>query len=281
MNVADQYAGQSGPCSRCGKPITIPGTPVPGTPFSPPPKKSSTRLVIAALAVGLLAVLICAGVLAALLLPAVQAAREAARRAQCSANLRQIGVALHNYHSAHGCFPPAVFADEHGKPTESWRVAILPYVGASNLYATYDPKQPWDSPQNRALGKTPLAIYRCPSDAAADATETSYVRIVGKNTAGGVPNETVRLSDITAGPGTTIMVVEISGLRINWAVPRDLTADEFMALVAKGRTCRHLHGYYVLMVDGSVHYFSDTIDSGILRAMVLRNPGQPVKGPAY
>ena len=80
--VADQYAGQTGPCSRCGKPITIPGTPgAPGTPFYPPPKPASKApILIIALAVAVPVVLVCGGILVALLLPAVQAAREAARR---------------------------------------------------------------------------------------------------------------------------------------------------------------------------------------------------------
>ena len=166
MNVADQYAGQSGPCSQCGKPITIPGTPgAAGTPFYPPPKPASkTPIWIIVLAVAVPMVLVCGGILLALLLPAVSAAREAARRAQCSNNLKQIGLALLNYESTFGALPPAVFADDHGKPMKSWRVAILPFLDQEPLYQQYDSKQPWDSPQNRALGNTPLSIFRCPSD---------------------------------------------------------------------------------------------------------------------
>ena len=69
-------------------------------------------------------------VLLAVFLPAMRSAHEAARRAQCVCNLKQIGLALQNYHNAFGCFPPAAIVDKQGKPILSWRVAILPYLGS-------------------------------------------------------------------------------------------------------------------------------------------------------
>ena len=281
--VADQYAGQSGPCSRCGKPITIPGTPtVPGMPFSPPPKPASRAPIwIAILAIGLVVVLGCGGVLVALLLPAVQAAREAARRTTCQNNLKQIGLALHSYQSANGAFPPATFTDDHGKPTKSWRVAVLPYLDEQSLFQQYDSRQPWDSPQNRALGNRPLPIFRCPSDqdATANLGQTNYVRVVGKDTVGGMPNEAVKSSDITDGTSNTIMLVEVSGLGINWEEPRDVTVDEFMDMVAKRQVSRHVGGFNVLMADGSVHFIDYGIDPKTLRALLIRNDGQNVTVP--
>ena len=128
---------------------------------------------------------------------------------------------------------------------KSWRVAILPYMEQQALYQQYDSKQPWDSPQNRALGNIPLPIFRCPSDpgAAANSTETNYVRIVGKDTVGGMPNEAVKVSDIRNGTSNTIMVVEVSGLHINWEEPRDVTVEEFMDMVAKGQASHHSGGF--------------------------------------
>jgi prepilin-type processing-associated H-X9-DG protein len=280
MNVADQYAGQSGPCSRCGKPITIPGTPAaPGTPFYPPPKPASKApILIIVLAVAVPMVFVCGGILLALLLPAVQAAREAARRVTCQNNLKQIGSALLNYEAVNRCYPPAVFTDGLGKPMKSWRVAILPYMDQQPLYQQYDSKQPWDSPQNRALGNTPLPIFRCPSDPGetASGTETDYVRIVGKNTVGGMPNEAVKLNDITNGASNTIMVAEVFGLNIPWEEPRDVTADEFVDMVAKsaaqGRRSPHTGGFHVLMADGSVQFIDRNVDPNKLRAMLLRQP---------
>jgi prepilin-type processing-associated H-X9-DG protein len=242
-------------------------------PFYPPPKPASRAPIwIAILAIGLVVVLGCGGVLVALLLPAVQAAREAARRAQCSNNLKQIGVALLNYESANGALPPATFTDDHGKPMKSWRVAVLPYLEEQSLFQQYDSKQPWDSPQNRALGNRPMPSFRCPSDgdAAANLGQTNYVRVVGKDTVGGMPNEAVKSSDITNGSSNTIMLVEVCGLNINWEEPRDITVDELMDLVAKRQASRHVGGFNVLMADGSVHFISYDIDPETLRAQLVR-----------
>src|SRR5207244_4506816 len=62
------------------------------------------------------------------LLPSTRMPREASRRSVCVNNLKQIGLALQNYHDDFGCFPPAYIADENGRPMHSWRVLILPYI---------------------------------------------------------------------------------------------------------------------------------------------------------
>ena len=109
--VADQYVGQTGPCIRCGKTITLP---LPTASRRLPalasrPKRGlggwMTCLIVAAASIPVLLVIV--GVLVALLLPAVQAAPEAARRMACTNNLRQIGLAMHNYAQVYKCFPPA------------------------------------------------------------------------------------------------------------------------------------------------------------------------------
>ena len=201
-------------------------------------------------------------------IPAVQAAREAARRAACSSNLKQIALAMHSYHSVNGCFPPAVLTDDLGKPMKSWRVTILPYLEETELYQQYDAKQPWDSPQNRAVGKAVVNSFLCTSDpATAGSTQTNYVRVVGRGTLGGLPNEAVKLKDI-GDRSSTIMVVEVSGLNINWAQPRDITVDELMKLVAQRRVSRHPGGFQAVFADGSVHFLSYSDDPKILRAFL-------------
>jgi hypothetical protein len=65
-------------------------------------------------------------------------------------------------------------------------------------------------------------------------------------------------------------------LSINWEEPRDVTVEEFMEIVARGKASFHPRGFNALMADTSVHFISDTIDPKLLRAMMLRNDGQPV-----
>ncbi|VAX38341.1 hypothetical protein-transmembrane region and signal peptide prediction, partial [hydrothermal vent metagenome] len=88
----------------------------------------------------LLVVIAIIAILIALLLPAVQQAREAARRSACKNNMKQIGLALHNYHDVHRSFPPGAMKDEEigGKPGFSFLVMILPFVDQANVYAGLD-----------------------------------------------------------------------------------------------------------------------------------------------
>src|SRR5436190_7601184 len=104
-----------------------------------PVKSKLQKLVLKVLAViGIL------GLLVALLLPAMRfGTREAARRMQCSNHLKQIGLALQNYHDEYKSLPPAYIADTEGKPMHSWRVLILPFMEQKPLYDKYDFNEPW------------------------------------------------------------------------------------------------------------------------------------------
>jgi len=143
--------------------------------------------------VELLVVITIIGILISLLLPAVQAAREAARRLQCGNNLKQLGLALHNYDTAHGCFPPAGigyggccawYASDKSIHNVSGLVMLLPYLEQLPLYDAFDQTQcasnvlGWQACQapsgtlagdavtsgNAKVVSTRLAIFSCPSD---------------------------------------------------------------------------------------------------------------------
>ena len=276
-SVAEQYAGQTGPCAGCGKPVTVP--PLSGTPFAGPQKSGAG--VVVAIAVGVVALLLllaCGGFF--LLIPSMGRAGGAAQRSMCTNNLKQIGLALHNYHDVYNCFPPAVITDKDGKPMRSWRVAILPYIEQQALYQRYNFNEPWNGPRNRLVADQVIPTYRCPSDRSPSPTETNYVMIVGKGTIGGTPNEIVGVKDITDGTSNTILVVEVTGSGINWAEPRDLTLEEFAYRIndgsGKGICSKHPGGAMVLVADGSVRFVSDALDPETLRRLILRNDGLPV-----
>ena len=127
--------------------------------------------------VELLVVITIIGILIALLLPAVQAARESARRIQCTNNLKQLGLGLHNYHDTHRLFPPAYVSQTGGGglngtpdpttrdagPGWAWGALLLPYLEQSGLQNAFDFRRPcWDS-ANAQLARTRLGVFLCPS----------------------------------------------------------------------------------------------------------------------
>jgi prepilin-type N-terminal cleavage/methylation domain-containing protein len=117
--------------------------------------------------VELLVVIAIIGVLVALLLPAVQAAREAARRAQCFNNLKQIGIAVLNFDSAKGRFPAGATAAGTGIQSvnsSTWSVDILPFAEQPAVYALWDRTQDFNRPINQRLRETFLPLYLCPVD---------------------------------------------------------------------------------------------------------------------
>ncbi|MCH2114741.1 MAG: DUF1559 domain-containing protein [Pirellulales bacterium] len=113
--------------------------------------------------VELLVVIAIIGVLVALLLPAVQAAREAARRVTCVNHLKQIGLAIHNYHDATGKLPASTGYPKTSN-TGTWATLILPYLEQQTLFDAFDFSRPVSSQSNRPAVTTVIPVYICPSD---------------------------------------------------------------------------------------------------------------------
>jgi prepilin-type processing-associated H-X9-DG protein len=209
-----------------------------------------------------------------LLLPAVQAARQSARRAVSMNNLKQISLAMIMYESANRHLPPAYIADKKtGKPLLSWRVAILPYLDQQALYQSFHLDEPWDSEHNKKLAETVVRIYRSPASRAAP-TMTNYLTVRGKDTA--FPGkDPIRFADIIDGSSNTIMVVEASdGKAVPWTKPDDFEYDEKQP--AAGLLGLWPGGFNAAFCDGSVRFLSATIDAEMLRRLFNRNDGKPV-----
>jgi prepilin-type N-terminal cleavage/methylation domain-containing protein len=115
--------------------------------------------------VELLVVISIIGILVALLLPAVQQAREAARRAKCQNNLKQLGLALHNYEAALACLPPGAISSADGMSVYANGLALLfPYLEQQNLSSAYDANAPWLA-QSPAVARQVIPVLNCPSNA--------------------------------------------------------------------------------------------------------------------
>jgi prepilin-type N-terminal cleavage/methylation domain-containing protein len=195
----------------------------------------------------LLVVIAIIAVLIGLLLPAVQKVREAANRAQCQNNLKQIGLALHGYHDVNNGFPPGYSASGpysdgalDTAPGWGWAAFILPYIEQDNLYRQLNFNQPV---QNSPAIKTMVKVFLCPSDLPPPsafpvldgfgntvclAAPTSYAPCCGSDasdtrdaTGNGVfyRNSQTRIADITDGTSSTILVGERAWAKVNGAWP--------------------------------------------------------------
>jgi hypothetical protein len=243
----------------------------PGGNFAPPPpprKSSSTTLIIVLAVCGVL-FLPCLGIMVGLLLPAVQAAREAARRMECSNNMKQIGLALYNYESTYKTFPPAYTVDSNGQPLHSWRTLILPYLGQQALYNSIDLSKPWDDPVNAHASQMILKVYKCPSMKDQTSPATCYQVI--DDPASIFPGSTpMALRSITDGTSNTLLVVEAAPAdAVPWMKPQDVP---MVNLVPPSGT-NHAGGYHATLADGSVRFIASSINPPTLRSLMTRNSG--------
>jgi prepilin-type processing-associated H-X9-DG protein len=226
------------------------------------------------------AILIVPAILMALLLPAVQAAREAARRAVCINNLKQIGLAMHNYESAFGCFPPAAIYDKDGRPLLSWRVLLLPYLEQGPLYSKYHLDEPWDSPNNKPLGEVTLNVFQCPSEGEQGVLTKYQVFVDARSMFTGKPDG-VPVREVTDGTSNTLLVVEAAS-SVPWSKPADL-AFATMNDPSLGTGSKHLGGFNALFADGSVHFIKSSTTNPInprnFEGLVTRNGGEVVNVP--
>lgn len=248
----------------------------------------------------------------ALLLPAVQASREAARRMQSSNNLRMLGIGMHSYATAKNVFPAA--GSETSKvPGQrlSWRVHLLPFLEENALYQEFHLDEPWDSPHNRTLIARMPQVYQSPNDAAGAAEgKTLYlaIRVPGEkhrfakpftgdddlevpteesleaedavHEPQGASFETAlhsvdlrRLSDFRDGTSNTIFLVEADpDQAVIWTKPDDLVLD--VRQPRRGLGNLRPNGFLALIADGSVHFFDNSIDDETLLNLFNINDGK-------
>ena len=219
-------------------------------------------------------------VLVALLLPAVQSARSAARRAQSTNNIKQIMLAYHNFHAANNTFPPASISDGEGKPLLSWRVAILPYIEQEALYKEFHLDEPWDSPHNKTLISRMPTVYASTTNPPKVPFSTYYQTFVGE----GALNEKVGgkgtgLEQITDGTSNTIAVVE-AGEAVIWTKPDDIKFDIEKPLPKFGGM-GFPGGYNAGFCDGSVRFLKFSIDMDVLKHLITKAGGEVINADDF
>ncbi len=222
------------------------------------------------------------GTIVAALMPTCVIPREVARRSTCSNHLKNIGLALHNYHDTHGVFPPAYIADENGRPMHSWRVLILPFLEQEKLYKQYRFNEPWDGPNNSKLHSQIVSIYRCPSaPTPADGT-TSYVAVVGPRTMW-PGDESSSLRDVRDDQDSTLLIVEVHNSGIHWMEPRDLHVTQMATTVnpqhGQGISSPHEECAHVLTTWATSRRLPNDLPSEHLEALLTRDGGEAVELP--
>jgi hypothetical protein len=214
------------------------------------------------------------GVMVALLLPAVQSARTAARKMSSGNNLKQIAIALHNYHETYKQFPVGESPNikyKDGKPLLSWRVHLLPFLEEIALYQKFKLDEPWNSPHNIKLLDEIPPVYVCPHYEVGN--QTVYLAPQGPNTAMGGAKR-IRFRDITDGTSQTIAVIETGpGRAIPWTKPDDLAIDEDDPVGSVGA---ERETFQVVFCDGSVQSISAAISGDIFQWMIQINDGHPI-----
>ena len=261
--------------------------------------------------VELLVVLSVIGILMSLLMPAEQQAREAARRSVCKSQLRQLALALHNYHDAHSILPPGSIVLGPGETTTlsgwGWGAMLLPYYEQMSLYSKIDFGIGTAVGANRAVTGHQLGILRCPSDSqrgqivvpipnhpSATIATGNYVGSEGVLKA----MSSVRFSYITDGLSQTLFLGErafqesVNGsldCTSSWCgivSESDVYVFDSLPYVppfasrrlnssgAMAFSSRHTGGVQFALADGSVRFLSESIDAELFQALGTRSGGE-------
>ena len=210
-----------------------------------------------------------AAVAGSMMTPAVGRLKEQATRGRSANNLKQIGLALHNYADTYNTFPSAAIVDKKGKPLLSWRVAILPYIEQDNLYKQFHLDEPWDSEHNKTLIAQMPKTFALPNNLSKP-NETHYRVLVGGDSMWDWV-QGVTFAQITDGLSNTWMVVEADG-GVPWTKPDELEFDAKKPLPKFGT--KFNGGFHALYADGSVRLYKKVPTSAA--AMITKSGGEVI-----
>jgi hypothetical protein len=198
----------------------------------------------------------------------------ATARAQSSNNLKQLGLAMHNYEATNGTLPSPASLGKKGKKLLSWRVEVLPYVEHKELYDQFKHDEPWDSEHNLKVFKEhPMPkVFAVPGTTNLADKKTHYQVFVG-NGAAFEPTGGIKITDIQDGTSNTFLVAT-AAKAVEWTKPDDIEFDP------KGDVTKLLlwkDGVTVVcMGDGSVRAISEKVGNDTLRKYITRSGGEVI-----
>ena len=273
--VADQYAGQSGPCAACGKNVTVPFSGAPAY-SGPAAQGSSGGAGTALMVVGIVLIaglLVCGGGIALVAFPMVGKVRTSAQRMNSQNNLKMLGIAIHNYHDTYMELPPAIVKDASGKPLYSGIVLLLPYLEQDGIFQQFDKSKAWDDPVNINLSRRMIPALMNPASTDTRPGHSDYMLVGGPNA---MLSETGKstMASVQDGTSNTIMAVEVgSGSTLeSWAQP--VAWDPSLPFNGPDPTVVN-----VLFGDGSVRALPKSTPAPTLRLLSDRQDGTPVNIP--
>ena len=267
-------------------------------------KRSGFTLIELLVVIAIIAVLI------ALLLPAVQQAREAARRTQCRNNMHQLALALHNYHDTHQCFPFGTGLDLAGAMCHrwSWGSMLLPFLDETAMYNAINFGCPCycntTNLESSTVWRAPLAQFMCPTETNVTGTDysanafSSYAGCIGSGANNGILHylSNVRVRDIRDGTSQTIIVGEMfqepttrryihhgryyytvrhTGLPINKITISASHNNRFTF------GSNHEGGAFFCFADGAVRFLSENLDATVFAALGTRAGNEIVDDEDY
>lgn len=216
------------------------------------------------------------GILVALLLPAVQAAREAARRNQSLNNMRTIILALLNFDNENKSFPAQAITDESGKPLLSWRVAILPFLDEDELYQKFHLDEPWDSEHNIQLVSQMPEVFTDPSNQlqAVDG-KSHYLGVAGDQALFTGKDTGTILRTIVDGTSKTLSILQVNDDNsVTWTKPEDYDVAKNQSNPVAGIGSIHPGVFLGGFCDGAVKAIPNKVSPDLFHAMTTTSGGE-------
>jgi prepilin-type N-terminal cleavage/methylation domain-containing protein len=237
------------------------------------------------------------GVLASLLLPAVQSAREAARKMTCQSHTRQLGIALHSYHQTYQTLPPGCleWRGYRSPPSHrqfAWSAFLLPFIEQQMLHQKIDFSVPFDASVNAIAAKTRIPLYECPSSPKRQSIRgrSDYGGLYGESMIDRDPDDGLfqyerafAFHEILDGLSQTLAISEdVGGPDSEWINGRNVFVQSGGINDPKAwigdNEIRSLHGAgaMVLYIDARVEFLSSSIDKVVLGSLITRSKGEVV-----